>query len=37
MQIIQNIQNRIYEIQGERELLDRDLAALNETETKAPC
>ncbi len=28
MQIIQTIQNRIYEIRGERVMLDRDLAAL---------
>ena len=35
MQIIQTIQNRIYEIRGERVMLDRDLAALYETETKA--
>ncbi|GEO11785.1 ORF6N domain-containing protein [Segetibacter aerophilus] len=35
MQIIKNIQNRIYEIRGERVMLDRDLAALYETETKA--
>ena len=35
MQIIKSIQNRIYEIRGERVLLDRDLAALYETETKA--
>ena len=34
MQIIQSIQNRIYEIGGERVMLDRDLAALYETETK---
>ncbi|MEO6669638.1 MAG: ORF6N domain-containing protein [Ferruginibacter sp.] len=34
MQIIRNIQNRIYEIRGERIMLDRDLAALYETETK---
>ncbi len=34
MQIIQSIQNRIYEIRGERAMLDRDLAALYETETK---
>jgi hypothetical protein len=27
MQIIQSIQNRIYEIKGERIMLDRDLAA----------
>ena len=33
MQIIQSIQNRIYEIRGERVMLDRDLAALYETET----
>jgi len=35
MQIIQSIQNRIYEIRGERVMLDKDLAALYETETKA--
>ena len=35
MDIIQSIQNRIYEIRGERVMLDRDLAALYETETKA--
>lgn len=35
MQIIQTIQNRIYEIRGERVMLDRDLAALYEIETKA--
>ncbi len=35
MQIIQAIQNRIYEIRGERIMLDRDLATLYETETKA--
>src|SRR5260221_1595976 len=35
MQIIQSIQNRIYEIRGERVMLDRDLASLYETETKA--
>jgi hypothetical protein len=34
MRIIQSIQNRIYEIRGERVMLDRDLAALYETETK---
>lgn len=34
MQIIQSIQNRIYEIRGERIMLDKDLAALYETETK---
>jgi hypothetical protein len=35
MQIIRSIQNRIYEIRGQRVMLDRDLAALYETETKA--
>jgi len=35
MQIIQSIQNRIYEIRGERVMLDRDLAILYEVETKA--
>lgn len=35
MQIIKSIQNRIYEIRGEKVMLDRDLAALYETETKA--
>ena len=35
MQIIQSIQNRIYEIRGERVMLDFDLAALYEVETKA--
>src|SRR6476660_7697259 len=35
MQIIRSIQNRIYEIRGERVMLDRDLAALYEAETKA--
>ncbi len=34
MQIIRSIQNRIYELRGERVMLDRDLAALYETETK---
>jgi phage regulator Rha-like protein len=34
MQIIQSIQNRIYEIRGQRVLIDRDLAALYEVETK---
>ena len=34
MNIIQSIQNRIYEIRGERVMLDRDLAALYEVETK---
>ena len=35
MQIIRSIQNRIYEIRGERVMLDRDLAVLYETEIKA--
>lgn len=35
MEIIKSIQNRIYEIRGERVMLDRDLAALYETETGA--
>lgn len=34
MQIIQSIQNRIYEIRGQRVMLDFDLAALYEVETK---
>ena len=34
MQIIQMIQNRIYEIRGERVMIDRDLAALYEVETR---
>lgn len=34
MEIIKSIQNRIYEIRGERVMLDRDLAALYETEPK---
>jgi hypothetical protein len=35
MQIIQSIQNRIYEIRGERVMLDFDLASLYESPTKA--
>jgi len=35
MQIIKSIQNRIYEIRGERVMLDFDLALLYEVETKA--
>lgn len=35
MEIIRSIQNRIYEIRGERVMLDRDLATLYEVETKA--
>src|ERR1700749_3233269 len=34
MEIIRSIQNRIYEIRGERIMLDFDLAALYEVETK---
>jgi hypothetical protein len=34
MQIVQSIQNRIYEIRGERVMLDFDLAALYETEAR---
>lgn len=35
MEIITSIQNRIYEIRGERVMLDRDLANLYEVETKS--
>ncbi len=34
MQVIQSIQNRIYEVRGDRIMLDKDLAALYEVETK---
>ena len=34
MNIIRSIQNRIYEIRGERVMLDKDIAALYETGTK---
>ena len=34
MRIIKSIQNRIYEIRGERVMLDRDLAALYEIDVK---
>lgn len=34
MQIIQSIQSRIYEIRGQRVMLDRDLALLYQIETK---
>jgi hypothetical protein len=34
MQIIQSIQNRIYEIRGERIMFDRELALLYEVETR---
>ncbi|CAN5795753.1 hypothetical protein BH11BAC3_BH11BAC3_22630 [soil metagenome] len=32
---IQSIQNRIYELRGERVMLDRDIAALYEVPTKS--
>lgn len=35
MRIIKSIQNKIYELRGERVMLDRDVASLYETETKA--
>ncbi|MEO8711087.1 MAG: ORF6N domain-containing protein [Parafilimonas sp.] len=35
MNIIRSIQNRIYEIRGERVMLDFDLASLYEVPTKA--
>ena len=35
MNIIRSIQNRIYEIRGERVLLDKDLADLYEVPTKS--
>jgi phage regulator Rha-like protein len=35
MRVIRSIQNRIYEIRGERVMLDKDLAALYKSETKA--
>ncbi len=34
MQIIKSIQNRIYELRGERVILDRDLASLYDAPTK---
>jgi hypothetical protein len=34
MQVLQSIQNRIYEIRGERVMLDFDLAILYEVETR---
>ncbi len=34
IQVIQSIQNRIYTIRGERVMLDFDLAALYEVETR---
>ena len=34
MQIIKSIQNRIYEVRGERVMLDFDLATLYEVDTK---
>jgi len=35
MRVIKSIQNRIYEIRGENVMLDKDLAALYEIETKS--
>ncbi|TDH27528.1 ORF6N domain-containing protein [Segetibacter sp. 3557_3] len=35
MEVIQSIQNKIYEVRGERIMLDKDLAALYGTETKS--
>lgn len=35
IQIIQTIQSKIYEIRGERVMLDRDLASLYEVPTKS--
>ena len=35
MQVIQSIQNRIYEIRGQRVMLDRDLAVLYDIATKS--
>jgi hypothetical protein len=34
MEIIQNLQNRIYEIRGQRVILDKDIAQLYEIETR---
>ena len=34
MEIIQSLQNRIYEIRGQRVILDKDIAQLYEIETK---
>jgi len=33
MEIIQSLQNRIYEIRGQRVILDKDIAQLYEIET----
>ena len=35
MEIIQSVQNKIYEIRGQRVILDKDIAFLYETETKS--
>jgi len=35
MRVIKSIQNRIYELRGERVMIDRDLASLYEIETKS--
>ena len=34
MEIIQSVQNRIYQVRGQRVILDKDIAFLYETETK---
>lgn len=34
MEIIQSLQNRIYEIRGQRVILDKDIAQLYEIETR---
>ena len=34
MEIIQSVQNRIYQIRGQRVILDKDIAFLYEIETK---
>ena len=34
MEIIQSLQNRIYEIRGQRVILDKDIAQLYEVDTK---
>jgi phage regulator Rha-like protein len=35
MEIIQSVQNRIYQVRGQRVILDKDIAFLYETETKS--
>ncbi|MBP6757513.1 MAG: ORF6N domain-containing protein, partial [Bacteroidia bacterium] len=34
MEIIQSLQNRIYEIRGQRVILDKDLALIYDTDTR---